>query len=402
MNSVLIIVLSALGGFVIGALAVWVAMAAKLARRTAELDAERRARADDRAANERFGAERERTQRESIAAMIEKVTNVTNEALKMREKELSARNRSEVVALLEPMRQQLDAMRRATEAATKCQGEIGLKMEGFCNGLRNTSLVFGQQAKSFTDALTGANKKQGNWGESILGQVLENCGLKEGVHYVAQTGSGGGIPDYQVFDPCSKKILIIDSKMSWTKYEESYRMEPGPERNKALREHADSVRRHIDELYKADYPGRQEPLRAGYSFIPLTAMFVPCDAALAAAVEEAPELVDYAFKRHVALVSPLTLFGFFELVSIGWAKYNSDRNSSEIVAQAKLLVTYVDRLFVKLEALGKGLKDAGAAYEDAMKLAVTEPSGQCIKGPALKILKLDVKTDRALASKTLK
>ena len=232
--------------------------------------------------------------------------------------------------------------------------------------------------------------------------MLENCGLKEGEHYVAQAGSGAGIPDYQVFDPCSKKILIIDSKMSWTKYEQAYKMEPGAERSKALKEHVASVKRHIDELEAADYPNTQKPLRDGYEILPITAMFVPCDAALAAALEEEPALVDYASKHGVALVSPLSLFGSMLLVSKSWSKYNAVKNSDKIVEQAKLLVTYVDRLFKGLETMGKALKDASAAYETVLGLAVTEPSGQCIKGPALKIIKLGGTPDKGVSSKTFK
>jgi len=402
------VVLVGFVGVVIGMLAVWSWMSIKVAglrasleAKNGELEDEKARREDDRRTNALQMAECRRANDASVNAMLEKVTNVTYESLKQREKELAEANGQQVTALMEPMRQQLEAMRKTTEAATKCQGEIGLKMEGFCKGMRDTSLSFGLQAKSFTDALTGANKKQGNWGETILGQVLENCGLREGTHYVAQTGTGEGIPDYQVFDPCTRKILIVDSKMSWTKYEQAYKMQPGAERTQALKEHVASVKRHIDELEKADYPSRQKPPRDGYSFIPLTAMFVPCDAALAVALEEEPGLVDYAFKKNVALVSPLTLFGFLQLVSRGWAKYDSDRNANEIVEQAKLMVTYVDRLFRELENMGNSLKSADEAYQKVFKLAVAEPSGQCIKGPALEVLKLGGKPRRVLKSKTL-
>lgn len=402
-------IITAVIGIALGGIVMWAIMSNRVAElraslnsKSAELDAEKQGRAADREANERINEEREKTTKASVSAMLEKMTNITHESLKAREQELSAQNSQQVKALMEPMRQQLEAMRKATEESTKRNGEIGLKMEGFCKGMHDTSLSFGIQAKSFTDALTGANKKQGNWGESILGQVLENCGLKEGEHYVAQTGSGSGIPDYQVFDPCSKKILIIDSKMSWTKYEQAYKMEPGAARTEALREHVASVKRHIDELKKADYPNTQQPLREGYEIIPITAMFVPCDAALSAALEEDPSLVDYANKRDVALVSPLSLFGSLLLISKSWSRYNSVKNSDEIFEQAKLMVKYVDRFFKKFEAMGKGIQEVSNAYTDILGLAATEPSGQCIKGPALKIIKLGGTPDKGVSSKTLK
>ena len=90
------------------------------------------------------------------------------------------------------------------------------------------------------------------------------------------------------------------------------------------------------------------------------------------------------------------------MVSKSWSKYNAVKNSDKIVEQAKLLVTYVDRLFKGMEAMGKGLNEASAAYETVLGLAVTEPTGQCVKGPALKILKLGGKPDKGVNSKTLK
>ena len=395
------VVIAAVAGLAVGAVLVWFWMSGKIAALKAALAAEQRGRVDDRAANERLNAERERTVKEQLKGMMAEMENVTVRALEAREKSLAEKNGEQVRNLLEPMHQRLDAFKKAAEDSKDTNRALGVKIESFFNNIRETSASFGAQAKSFTDALTGANKKQGNWGEAILAQVLENCGLKEGEHFLMQTGSGEGIPDCQVFDPGGAKILVIDSKMSWTKYEQAYRLPAGAERAAAMREHVASARRHIDELYKADYPNRQKPPREGYRYVPLTAMFVPCDAALAAALEEDGTLVDYAFRHDVALVSPLTLFGFLKLVSIAWSKYNIDRNTGAIYDEAKKLVGYVDRMFKYLEELGGELGKAKERYDAVMRLAAIEPSGQCLKGTAIRIANLGGKPDKGLKSATL-
>lgn len=377
-------------GIVLGGCAVWAKLSGRIGQLKAAMEAERR-----------LATEKERTIREQLRGMMSEVSNVTAKTLAEREQTLAAKNAEQVKNLLAPMHQRLEDFRKAAEDSRKTNGDLGVKIEDFFKGIRETSQSFGAQAKSFTDALTGANKKQGNWGEAILAQVLENCGLHEGEHFITQEGSGEGIPDCQVFDPGSQKVLVIDSKMSWTKYEQAYHLPEGEARRAALKEHVASVKRHIDELFRADYPNRQTPPRANYQYIPLTAMFVPCDAALAAALEEEPALIDYAFKRNVALISPLTLFGFLQLVSRAWSKYNIDRNSNAIYDEAKKLVGYVDRLFRNLEELGESLAKAKEKYDAALQLATTEPTGQCVKGPALKILKLGGKPDKSLKSKAL-
>lgn len=377
-------------GLIVGAAAVGTWAATKLAHLKAKLEMQ-----------DLLSSEKEKTIKESVQSLLGQVTNVTNAALKEREAEFSRRNGQEMKSLMEPMRVQLETFQKAAEASRKANGELGVKMEDFFKVLQTAAGDFGKQAKSFTDALSGANKKQGNWGELILHQALLDCGLVENENFVAQRGSGEGIPDFQIFDPGSRKILIIDSKMSWTKYESSYRMEEGPERTAALKAHVQSVKGHIDELVKADYPKTQQPLRPGYTFVPLTAMFVPSDAALAAAIHEEPALVDYAFKRNVALVSPLTLFGFLQLVARAWSLYNTNKNSEEIMKQAKLVVERIDKLFKGLEEVGDSLEKARRKHEDVLKLARTEVAGQCIKGPALKILKYGGAPERGIKSATL-
>jgi len=406
--TVLYVILAFILGVVIGACVVQMRTGALVAALRAEatgvrasLDAAERMRADERAANERLLAEKQRAYDAAVAAMPSRIAQLAAEALSVREKELAARNDQQVSALLKPMHEKLEAFRKAAESSGKTSAELGVRIEDFFKGIRETSVSFGQQAKAFTDALAGANKKQGNWGEAILGRVLENCGLREGEHFLAQAGSSEGIPDYQVFDPGSSRILVVDAKMSWTKYEQAYRLPPGEERQQALREHVASVRRHIDELIAADYPHKQTPPRPGYRYVPLTAMFVPCDAALAVALEEDPSLVDYAYKHDVALVSPLTLFGFLQLVSRAWSKYNIDRNSNAIYEEARKLVAYVDRLFKNLEELGDCLAKASEKHKNVMQLAAREPSGQCVLGPALKIVKLGGKPERELKSREM-
>ena len=123
--------------------------------------------------------------------------------------------------------------------------------------------------------------------------------------------------------------------------------------------------------------------------------------AIAAAFESDPSIVDYAYRHNVALVSPITLFGFLVFVGRAWSRYDIDRNTDNIREEARKLVVYVDRLCRSLEEVGDLLDKARQKHDAAMRLAATEPSGQCVKAPALKIISLGAKPDRELKSKAL-
>ena len=395
-------------GFLLGALLALLPALIRLSRLKSQLasaDAEIKSAQErhrlEQLASERIYAERERTVREQLQSMLSQLGAAADAAMEKRERELIAKNSEQLGHLLAPMRMKLDDFRKAAEDSRKTNDELGVKIGEFFRNIKLTSDSFGQQARSFTDALTGANKKQGNWGEAVLAQALENCGLKKDEGYFLQTGSGGGIPDCQIADPASGKLLIVDAKMSWTKYEQAYRLPDGAERRAALKEHVASVKRHIDELAKADYPHRQTPPKSGYTYIPLTAMFVPCNAALESALDTEPALVDYALKRDVALVSPTTLFGFLILVSRAWSKFEIDRNSDRIYEEARKLVAYVDRFFKNLEELGEAINKSEEKYTAVFNLARLDPEGQCIKGPAEKIINLGARPEKELKSKTL-
>lgn len=67
-----------------------------------------------------------------------------------------------------------------------------------------------------------------------------------------------------------------------------------------MQKHVKAVRAHIDALAKKAY---WAGLDASPEFV---ICFLPSESLLAAAIDEDPTLLDYAFSRRVALASPST------------------------------------------------------------------------------------------------
>lgn len=143
--------------------------------------------------------------------------------------------------------------------------------------------------------------------------MLQNAGLERGIHYVTQLthDDDGSVlkdddgkrqrPDVVVNMPDSRR-LIIDSKVSLTAFAEYCAEEDADRRKKLVREHLASVKRHIDELAAKKY---QNNISGSADHV---MMFIPNEGAYIAAVQEDTELWQYAYTRHVALVSPHICF----------------------------------------------------------------------------------------------
>ena len=395
-------VLCGLVGFVLGALiAVCVGMVRSdklrraLAKAELELDYERAARAQERAQTARLQDEKARTLQASLQGLLAEVSQTANAALKSREEELAAKNRK----LLEPLSAQIDALQKETLAN---KTKIATKLDDFFSSMQKAADQFGQDARTFRETMRGANKRQGTWGENILKALLDSFGLQEGRHYLLQTGVQGKIPDALVIDHVGERILVVDSKMSWTNYAAACELKEGAQREAELKKHVQSVRAHIQELAKKDYPSLAAPAAfPDYKYVPLTAMFVPCEAALEAALQEDPSLVNFAFQERVVLVTPHTLLGFLLLVSRAWSQFQIERNTKEIIHEASLLVSRVDALFAALEQADRQLGASRESLSRALQLANTEGTGQSVKGPVNRIIKLGARAEKKLKSKSL-
>jgi len=336
----------------------------------------------------------------SVRASLARFGTDSAEALRRGGSELADIGAGRLRQVIEPLERQIEACRESVRAAERRNAEIETAMKTHMEGLAVAARRFDTTATAFVSAVDGGSKVQGDWGERILWSVLEACGLVEGVHYLAQSGSDGKIPDCQVLDASTRKILVVDAKSSWKSYREMCGAADARARDAALAEHVRSVRTQIDALAKKEYH-RSAPPREGYEYVPLSAMFVPSDAALWTAVKSDPDIPNYAFSKGVALVTPTSLFGFLKLVMAGWAKYDVNRNADRIMEEAKKLVQRVDALLASIEDVGRNLDRARESQQSALRLANTEGSGQCVLGPARRILDYGVKLDKALRSASM-
>lgn len=352
-----------------------------------------------------FGARaaraREAAAREASEAVRTQFASMAAEELEARTRSLVQRNREEVSALAGGLRDELlrsmSELRGATERAARVTSDIGAKMLEGVGGVRDSAERLGRKAEGLEQALAGGGKRQGIWGEAVLARLFALSGLKENVNYWLQKGErGAGIPDSEVLDPAGR-VLVIDSKTSLTAYLAACNANGDAEVARLLDEHVKSVKTHIAELAAKDYIGRLRKANPGKTYVPQVAMFMPSEAAHAAAMARDPTLAQFAAERDVALVTPLTLQAYLRLVAVAWQQDSIERNHAEIVAKAELLLKRVNSSLVAMETLGASLRKSQEEYEKVMALVGQRDGAHSFVKPAQDLVALGIRMDKARA-----
>ena len=313
-----------------------------------------------------------KTQREQLKAEF---ARLAADLLAERQQTLSEANRGNVRDLFADLKDKLDKYEREVEDSSRKNIEIGARMATHVASLQR----FADEARSFTAALVGGNKIQGNKGEDILANLLEGSGLKKGVHYDVQTGKANeGRPDVSIYDVRNHHVILVDAKMNIKDYIDACSMPDDAlhrdAKARAFKAHADSVKRQIDNLASKDYASTVTP-KEGYTNLPLVAMFCPFDAVLESALAVTPSLVQHAYEKGVVLVTPLTLWGYLWLVSWGWKQEEVQKRYDEIQELGRDVITAVDMLLQDIAAVGESLDKANDAFSSLRERA-TSASGR--------------------------
>ena len=274
--------------------------------------------------------------KERLEAFNQTVTNNSKE---------NTANKTEIKTTFEEAMKRIHAEQELTIKAMREDQERAVKE------LREQTERIGNDAASLTQALKGDSKMQGDWGEMILDKTLEDCGLIQGQQYFLQENykdkDGNNFrPDAVIVFP-NEERAVIDAKVSLTAYQAAIREENATERERYLKEHVSSIKKHVDELSAKNY----EKLVPGC--IGFVLMFVPYESGYSAALKTDPSILQYAYRKHIIILSPSNLLMALQLTHTMWQNFRMTKNVEEILHQSNELfdkfVTFAET-FVKLGA----------------------------------------------------
>jgi DNA recombination protein RmuC len=240
---------------------------------------------------------------------------------------------------------------------------------------------------------------QGNWGELVLERVLEKSGLeKDREYYVQQahTSEDGQrvYPDVVINLPDGKK-MIVDSKVSLTAYEKFSNEEDDNLRTSYLREHINSIKRHVDQLGEKNYHDLYQMESPDFVLL-----FIPIEPAFAIALNEETTLYNKAFEKNIVIVTPSTLLATLRTIDSMWTNQKQQENAYEIARQAGALYDKFEGFVADLVKVGNKIKDSKTEYDAAMNKLV-DGKGNLITSIE-KLKKMGAKAKKSLPESVLK
>lgn len=274
-------------------------------------------------------------------------------------------NKESILTLLKPFKENIADFRERVEKIYAAEAEQHGALKSELNHLMELNRQITTEATNLTRALKGDSKVQGDFGEMILETILSSSNLIKGVHYQTQdtlkNEEGENVrPDVILHLP-DKKQIVIDSKTSLTAYANYAAAEEHSEREGHLKQHLESVRKHVLELAAKSY---QALMECSPDFV---VMFIPNESAFLAAMQADPAIWSDAYKRKVIISSPTNLFALLKLVDNLWQRSDLERNTRNIAECGSKMYDQLVAFSEALLGVEKGLKSAQSSYEEAYK-----------------------------------
>ncbi|HEY1194768.1 DNA recombination protein RmuC [Flavobacterium sp.] len=317
--------------------------------------------------------ERHKEQKSEINELQEKFTkefeNLANKILEEKSAKFTEQNTVNMKSILLPLQDKIQIFEQKVDQTHKESIDYHAALRQQIIGLSEMNAQMSKETLNLTKALKGDSKMQGNWGELVLERVLEKSGLEKGREYEVQqsfTNAEGNrvLPDVVINLPDGKK-MIVDSKVSLGAYEKWVNEESELLKIDFLKEHVNSIRRHVESLGSKNYHDLYQIESPDFVLL-----FIPMEPAFAIALNEDPALYTKAFDRNIVIVTPSTLLATLRTIDSMWTNQKQQENAFEIARQAGALYDKFEGFVSDLVRIGNKIKDTKTEYESAMNKLV--------------------------------
>ena len=328
----------------------------------------------------------------TIDSLKSQLSETTEKILKERQEDLDKKNQDSMEKLLTPLKMDMDNVKELMEKNKTTSDTL----QGTMENMVKQTIEVGKNADKLADAMKNKGKVHGDWGEYLLENILSESGLRENEEFFRQKSYKGAYgnelrPDVVVCGPDGRKI-IVDSKVSITAYTDALGEADTEKRNELIKNHYESVQKHVKELIEKEYPKYVE------GSLDYVLMFVQNEGAYVMAMNYHPELIQEAFNKGVIIVNPTNLMLVLHLVLLSWQNTRQEDNCKQIIDAAKGMYEKVISIVDNCITLGNQLNTAMGTYSK-LNGQLHEGNGNLL-GKADKLKELGVSSTKKVTARS--
>lgn len=292
------------------------------------------------------------------------------ENLRKAVQESEAKNRTELQSRFDVMAKQLTShQHQSIETMQKQFGQSAKIIEEVTNKLTkldetNKQVVgFAEQMKSLENILKNP-KQRGILGEYLLESLLGNI-LAPEQYQMQYKFKDGEIVDAAIF--FRDRIIPIDAKFSLEKYNMMMLETDKTKRDRIEKEFKTDLKNRIDETSKYIRPN-EDTTDFAFMFIPAEGIYYNLLVYNVGSVDvNTQDLVEYAFGKHVIIVSPTSFFAYLETVLQGLKALKMEESVKDIIKKVGQLSRHLNSYETFMSKLGNNLGTTVSMYNQASK-----------------------------------
>ena len=207
-------------------------------------------------------------------------------------------------------------------------------------------------AEKYAKALTTNQNSKGEFGEKLLEQTLNFANLKENVHYTKQFSQGATKPDFIIYLP-ENKHLIIDSKVILKNYIEYRETETECDKKAFLND----LTTCINQLGNKHYEQIENTHQAGFIL-----MYIPIESCVNLIYTDPDfrKILELANAHNIIITGTPSIIVTLRLVANLWTTKNSYDNIKNIIETG-------EKLYNNIATHAQNLLTIQSAIENASK-----------------------------------